>query len=173
MRLNSLSCVVAVCILGLCPRCQPSSHLSPALNIILLIQFPNPTFHCPLFTPEASGVFLSSRGKSAPISLASSAAHNSISTPRPPVLFIGSQFDGVSVPSLLACRDTFTFTSPLSLRPLLVLLLLSYFITSATLLAQLSCPSLLSKPQLWKNELASLFMPTTSAAAEESHTQTW
>lgn len=119
MRLNSLSCVVAVCILGPCPRCQPSSHLSPALNIILLIQFPNPTFHCPLLTPEASGVFLSSRGKSAPISLASSAAHNSISTPRPPVLFIGSQFDGVSVPSLLACRDThlyFHFT-PISQAP--------------------------------------------------------
>ena len=140
MRLNSLSCVVAVCILGPCPRCQPS-HLSPALNIIVLIQFPNLTFHCPLFTPAVPGAFLSFRDKSAPISLASSAAHNSISTPRPPVLVIGSQFDGVSVPSLLACRDIhlyFHFT-PISQAP--------PFFTSSLLLHHFShspCPIVLS-----------------------------
>lgn len=65
VRLNNLSCVVAVCIVFSCSRCKISSCLSSALSIIVLIQFPSPTFPCPPSAPKVSGALCSFPGKSA------------------------------------------------------------------------------------------------------------
>lgn len=161
MRLNNLSCVVAVCILGPCPRCQPSSLLSPALSIFILITSTQPSLA--LFALQRLREHSSlSMVNQLPYIL----GPLSCSTPRPPVLMTGSQFVGVSVPSILAGRDTHLYfhlalflSAPSSL----------YFITAATLLAQLPCPSLLSKPQLWNNEPASLSMPTAGLLLQKKH----
>ena len=79
-RLNNLSCVMALCIPGPRPRCQPSSHLPPAL----------PTFHCLLSTPYPSGAFLSFRDKAASLHPWPPQPLTSLSAHRPLVFMIGS-----------------------------------------------------------------------------------
>lgn len=148
VRLNNLSCVVAVCIVFSCSRCKISSCLSSALSIIVLIQFPSPTFPCPPSAPKVSGALCSFPGKSA--SLHPWSPYLFISPSLQSLGFLGghslkmSQFHHSWFAVIFL---TFFFISPQSLSLFLSSFLPSHFITSATLLAQISWPRHLSRPQ--------------------------